>query len=309
MSGQSPNNSTENQTAPQSDLEPVEPKTPTAHRQEVSGQPSSTENGILTNIIDSFRKDLLRTKILIFLVGILAVYAAIISSLQYFALSEISEEQEPSLVDIEGSQRHHELLDRLEIIEGEMAKIHSDQLSEKTWSIVADSVLDFSNQQGKNGWYYGFQENPESPISELSYKASTNQWSNGDRVEAGNWFGIWNTGGHPNGPHDSKNFSHLPPQPVVRRWVSTLDGDIKIEGEVSDENTNHFTDASGIICDILIDGNPVWRTTVKNREGDPKPYSVKVKVEVGSNIDFRIVPTKFVAGTSTQFTARIFSTK
>ena len=49
-----------------------------------------------------------------------------------------------------------------------------------TLPVVADSVADFSGNQGQNGWYYGYNRQPGGPFTELSYYPSVyGAWGNG----------------------------------------------------------------------------------------------------------------------------------
>lgn len=174
-------------------------------------------------------------------------------------------------------------------------------------SIIADSVSEFSDTQGQDGWYYGYYDGDLTPDT---FKLLPHYDGVGvqDRVTLG-WSlqlgpgGYWTTthqwGGHPNGTNG--NIGRLPvEQWAVRRWVSEVSGEITISGSMRPINGAHM------LTHVIIDGSEVFQHEVPNAEFN---YEFAANVSIGSTVDFVISPDNHndVNG-DTRFTAVISST-
>ncbi len=118
----------------------------------------------------------------------------------------------------------------------------------------------------------------------------------------GYYTSLVNEGGHPEG---TEAISGRVPvlQWAVRRWVSTVSGNVTISGALA----NLDTSPSGIIGYIVLDGNQIWSQTVNNGNnpgrGNGISYSITEDVQVGSIIDFGIGTN----GTSDQYDSTYFT--
>ena len=127
--------------------------------------------------------------------------------------------------------------------------------------VVADTVDDFSNTQGENGWWYGYwtaasdadgSYDPELDFSSMEY-CGPNSWVP--------------PGGCPTGPDGewtqnlSDGLQHAETDPVlelpVRRWVSDVSGKARIFAE---HFINGGRSGDGTRALLLVDGIEIGRT-------------------------------------------------
>jgi hypothetical protein len=185
--------------------------------------------------------------------------------------------------------------------------------------VVADSVGEFSGEQGANGWSYGYWDrtaDPDGgydpatdfqslrhfggdPINRLSGHSefTTGQlWT----LQDGKYYtSLWAEGGHPNsatqlGSHTAAE------QWAVRRWVSSVDGPVTMSGHAGKVMPWGANWAGGCQALIVIDGVTVFSAAMDNQGTD---YSIDATVRVGSRLDFLIGPGPNVG--VTKFTATI----
>lgn len=164
---------------------------------------------------------------------------------------------------------------------------------------LADSVAQFSGNQGGNGWYYGYWNKKADadgiyaaddfipfPRGTGNTLNSTNYWngSNWD-IPAGNppWTEITASGGHPNAENGN---AALPIHWAIRRYVPTTAGPLRITGTLA-ASSSGGTCGDGTIGRIYVDGVEVFERTVSNLSVG---YSIVVNASVGSKIDFVIDP-------------------
>jgi hypothetical protein len=180
-------------------------------------------------------------------------------------------------------------------------------------AIIADSVSDFSGTQGQAGWYYGYYTSPftQSTFQQFPYfmpddwLGNTQDMWEETRGVGGYYTSLVDEGGHPEGAITTAGRVPVS-QWAVRRWVSTVSGNVTIAGALADLDTS----ASGVIGYIILDGNQVWSQTVSNGN-NPGPdngisYSITENVQVGSIIDFGISTNgPYDQYDSTYFTATI----
>jgi len=185
--------------------------------------------------------------------------------------------------------------------------------------LMADSVAEFSGNQGQNGWSYGYwvKDTDSDGIYEASeFTAfprgtgnvlnSTNYW-NGASWDwpLGNppWTELTAGGGHPNAENGNTN---LPIHWVIRRYVSETNGPLRITGTLACQSQNGLC-GDGVIGHIFVDGVEVFQRSVSySSEG----YSIVVSANVGSTIDLVIDPgngNNDFCDSST-FTAKILTT-
>jgi hypothetical protein len=174
-------------------------------------------------------------------------------------------------------------------------------------AVLANSVEEFSGVQGQDNWYYGYYNNPYGTGSFVpEFTEMTNYWTNG----GSDWYSsqwssatsqyaiLWNLGGHPNGVIHGWG----PPQWSVRRWISEVDGEISIMGNLAKLDT---TDSDGINGHILIDGEIIWSSYISGDDGVGLDYNITALVSKGSAVEFAIDPYGTDGSDSSHFTAKI----
>lgn len=168
--------------------------------------------------------------------------------------------------------------------------------------LVADSVREFSGEQGANGWFYGYWDrtadtdqsfdqtadfqllkhfggDPVNKVSSHPDFATGKLWTLQDGLY---YTALWAGGGSANGT------TKLAPQAkveqwAVRRWVSTVHGPVTISGQAA-----KILDWGGVDSGqarIVVDGATVFSAAT---HGMTTNYSVNATVRIGSRVDFLI---------------------
>ncbi len=167
--------------------------------------------------------------------------------------------------------------------------------------MVANSILDFSDIQGQNNWYYGYYTYPFDTNSfhlMQDYSEVDKAWY----VKKGRyWTNLTSDCGHPNGKITGGNREPVE-QWAVRRWISSVDGKILIFGLVK---KNGITAGDGTDCLILVDGKEVWNYTLDYDDYRGYNYVLTLDVTIGAKIDFVIAPKDNDYYDSTYFSAII----
>ena len=159
---------------------------------------------------------------------------------------------------------------------------------------IADSEGEFSDTQGQDNWYYGYYDGDDPCLS---------PWSNADFEQLPDfgdswyfepyWTSLWDEGGHP----------HMSPEHwAVRRWISEVDGQVRITGELAKIDD---TCGNGIVGHIIVDGNQEWAQYIRYDDPNGVEYGVDVDVSIGSLVDFAIDPYDNADCDGTRFTANI----
>ncbi len=188
--------------------------------------------------------------------------------------------------------------------------------------VVADSVKQFSSEQGKHGWSYGYWEpadgnTPQAYDQERDFQLLT---SFGDDVrnglsqrkefvtgklwvlEDGRYYtSIWAEGGHPNSAMKLGKYEPTE-QWAVRRWISSSSGPATISGHVGKVMPWGKNWTGHCLARIVVDGKTVYTETMDETGHE---YSVDIDLKVGSKIDFLIGPGPNIG--VTKFTAKIKS--
>jgi hypothetical protein len=184
-------------------------------------------------------------------------------------------------------------------------------LFNSTGEILANSIAEFSGNQGQDNWFYGYydvradftegdgiysagemipflNDGSNSIQTESgpapSWQESPNHW-NGSKFDLlanasrGPWTELANNGGHPAANGQGQPEVHW----AVRRWMSESDDAVRIAG------TLHNTSSSGdgTVGRIFVDGVEVW-SEVSN--GNAIPFSVDLALSAGQLVDFVIDP-------------------
>lgn len=183
--------------------------------------------------------------------------------------------------------------------------------------VVADSVSDFSGEQGKYGWFYGYVDSANSgqfvkfPVFGEYSTLQGDSWyidlptpgTNPPHV----FTVLFATGGAPNAIISSGGVSKE--QWAARRWISNVSGEIEISGIYGDPDAAGDLGKGGldgVICQIVVDGEEVW-VGETNGFNLNLQYRVKAEVAIGSSVDFIIRPKSNDYSDAATFTARIDS--
>lgn len=167
--------------------------------------------------------------------------------------------------------------------------------------VVADSVRDFSGRQGERGWYYGFYF--RSADRDLAYNADRDfrlmeqhiaERQPGARMDyvpiwhqsdPEYWTWIHATTMHPNGTFTTTGRRSAEVWPV-RRWVSTVQGHILVEGSLA----KNLAGGNGLVGRLFVDGREVWSRKIEGDDAIGVEFAVPVVLKVGSWVDFAVDP-------------------
>ena len=185
--------------------------------------------------------------------------------------------------------------------------------------VVADSVAEFSQEQGKNGWYYGYWDKATDADGE--YRQSTDfkllehygtdirnglsrhrEFTVGDvwYLEDGrSYTSLWAEGGHANGDVGPTSYSSAE-QWATRRWISDTAGTLTVSGHAGKVMPWGANWAGECQATIIVDGEVVFSTLMDEHGLD---YSVAVKIQEKSIVDFLIAPNPSIG--VVKFTATI----
>lgn len=170
-------------------------------------------------------------------------------------------------------------------------------------TLITDSVKDFSDEQGKNNWFYGYMESPFQTLSDFKLMEENNEDGTWFVKENVFWTAITSQTLHPQGEVTSGGRTPLE-QWAVRRWESDFNGDINISGVFEKFNTGGGDGTSGF---IYVDGVNVWEKQIAFDGG--VNYEINTSVKNGSKVDFVLTPgvNSDDRNDTTKFTALIIS--
>ncbi len=165
-------------------------------------------------------------------------------------------------------------------------------------TVVADSVMDLSGEQGRNGWSYGYYNRSTDPNGAYDSTDFTpfpsapgaagpdNYWTG----TAWHWFAgdppwteINANGGHPNG--NNSGDVHW----AIRRWTSSVDGNVNLRIRVAKVNTGCGSGVTGV---VFRNGSELFRQTIAFNNGAGVTTNLFVPaLAVGDTLDFALSPT------------------
>ena len=164
---------------------------------------------------------------------------------------------------------------------------------------IANSIADFSNVQGQNGWFYGFFNqgvDGSTPYTTGAFENFTTYgvvgpdvWGASDaQVGAQNnvYLGLGAATGHPTGlaPPDTQDRIIW----AVRRYVSEVAGDVDIAIDLRKENVN--PNGGGITGRVFVDGVEVYSQFVAATDGAGFQTTLVQNVALNSLIELAIDP-------------------
>ena len=178
----------------------------------------------------------------------------------------------------------------LAIVSSQQQQDQRSRAAEETsaTTVLANSETGFSGTQGKNGWYYGYSEGAftGSNFREME-QFSSDVWF----VKSSSyWTQISSEALHPNAVATSDGKQPVE-QWAIRRWVSTYEGEVTVEGSVWDElPVAPSTGANGIGISIQVDGTERYKRSITEGDSTHHQFKFKANVEVGTTIDFVVSP-------------------
>lgn len=151
-------------------------------------------------------------------------------------------------------------------------------------AVIANSVTDFSDTQGANGWSYRLWYAPQNWQHDLPVWNSNSWWEGSGRV--------WNEGMH---PHSTDWY-------VVREWTSNYAGTVSITGDALLYNA----EAAGVILNVFNGydaSQSLWTATLAG--GDSATMNVTTDVTVGQKLLFAIIGNGAISSDNTGWAINI----
>ena len=194
---------------------------------------------------------------------------------------------------------------------------NSEESTNTTARVIADSVEQFSDKQGANGWSYGYwdQSTDQDYRQETDFQllkhfgddrknglSGRSEFTTGKLwyLEDGQFFtSLWAEGGHANSPIKLGKYAAAKHW-AVRRWKSSTTSACTIRGRIGKVMPWGKNWSGHCRARIIVDGKEVFSEIM---DEDGQDYSVKVDLEQGSMVDFLIGPEPSIG--VMQFTARI----
>ncbi len=162
--------------------------------------------------------------------------------------------------------------------------------------LLADSVADFSLEQGKLGWYYGYDDGAVENFTVMTrtsvitaFKPPTMDIWDCWVTEEPHWTQLFRLGGHPNGT-DSSPPSKNVLERAVRRWISNFDGSVTISGEIAKIDAVVADDSNGVDASVYVDGTQLYTTFIGGQDGAGLSYVKTTTLHRGSTVDFVLDP-------------------
>lgn len=160
--------------------------------------------------------------------------------------------------------------------------------------LVADSVDDFSGVQGKGGWFYGYYDGdvilPYTPADFALFPTYDIGQNGGEAYwhlaeGEGGYFTIMRASRcHPNGRFTSGGRVPVD-QWTVRRWVSPINGMVRVHASFTDLNS---TCGNGVRAHIFLGSQQVYTDVVTSIV--PREFDMDLCVSIGTIIDFCVDP-------------------
>ena len=172
-------------------------------------------------------------------------------------------------------------------------------------TLIADSLTEFSGNQGENDWNYGYyytanyeQSQPRGSnfVIAKKYLYPANRWYPYANKKSKVYVSA--TGGHPQAwwqtckkkgkPRYCVGYEPIHVWFSVRRWTSDVTGRIRIDGTVQ----RHGRGGDGVITDVVLVDQKVEKGLhpkfIKGDDLSKYEFSEEIDIEVGDTIDFVI---------------------
>jgi len=158
-------------------------------------------------------------------------------------------------------------------------------------TILADSVVGFSDTQNKCDWSYGFLPNGAEPFTLLSVFTGVASWE--EATSRPPWTVIFS---------DRQHSTTAPAHWSDRRWTSPGAGTISIQGHLAKTDP---CCGDGTIGRIRVGGNEIWSASVAFNDTTGVDFALSATVLVGTTVDFILDPKSNESADTTAFTAVI----
>ena len=173
---------------------------------------------------------------------------------------------------------------------------------------VATSTTEFSGTQGQNGWFYGYYN--KSADNTPGYSSGEFQqfpeYTAAEKWHIQNGVGGFYTYMDFDRAHPNATIASAGRQPVehwaVRRWVSDVAGAVDIFGELAKCSAQG---GDGTIGQIYVDGQLMATRDLAFDQLTPVDYAFSANVNVGSIVDFVLLPKATDNWDTTIFTGNI----
>jgi len=181
---------------------------------------------------------------------------------------------------------------------------------------VADSRMEFSSDQGKNNWWYGYYDGdtatpytnaPESDDFELMQEFVTGLKAGWIEHLGGVWMIHYDQKGE--GTGIGKNYMGLAEDPEgmqhpVLRWESEGRGQIAVFGRLAMKK-NKMVKGNGVTGSVHVDGEKIWSRKLNAGDTQGLEYEVIANINRDSVVDFSISPDGNTEGDQVRFTVFI----
>lgn len=169
--------------------------------------------------------------------------------------------------------------------------------------LVADGASGFSGTQGACSWSYGYLE----PAGDNTFHLMTDWDAAGPLwwvLRGSYWTLVGPDVQHPNGAVTTGGRMPVE-QWSVRRWTSTVTGNITISGSV--RKSADAPTGDGVDARILVDGVQKYSQFIAGADTVGVSFAVAAPVAVGSVVDFMLGPHANDATDTTFFSAQIWN--
>lgn len=193
---------------------------------------------------------------------------------------------ERPLVPRDGKARL-ELGEDVQYVVGHVSRVEEPSGDQR---VIASSPEDFSSEQGKKHWRYGFREGLGGDFREMTWRKT--EWDYRWAVEGRPFAHQSRDGGEPEG-------NAAAPIYMDRRWTSPLAGDVVLAGQFGSDDKR----GDGHDIHVLVDGKEVFAKTTGG--GESLSFSVPASLRAGSTVDFLVGPNRDTVYDACSFDLRV----
>jgi hypothetical protein len=150
-------------------------------------------------------------------------------------------------------------------------------------TVLADSLEDFSKEQGKNNWFYGYFKNTGKAYTTEDFtplELTETTWGYDWATPGIQFMKVNGSGGHP-------GVVEKHPVWAIRRWKSPVAAEARITG-----SAHGGTKGDGVEIKIFADGKELFSKHIGGTGTDPRSTEIAVPVSLneGTLLDFAVTP-------------------
>lgn len=155
--------------------------------------------------------------------------------------------------------------------------------------LVADSVTEFSDEQGRDGWSYGYLEPAAGgDVWEMpAFNAGGPDPGWYAAMGGVSWTMMDATTMHPNGVITTGGRQPVE-QWAVRRWTSEVTGEVRVTGHFAKVSVDG--ESNGVAAYVYVDGELRWAWYLEGWDDVGVDYEKRLTVLEGSTVDFVLDP-------------------